>query len=234
MTTSSDPEEIRREIERTRANLSGDVDALADQANPKNIARRQVENVKGSIRDRGTDLKDKIMGVASDAGDSAHTTTSNLRAAAGDAQGAVSNVPSTIRTKSQGNPLAAGLVAFGAGLLVSSLIPASARERQAAVDLKERAEPITAKITDAAKEVAGNLKEPAQQAAASLKDTATQAAQHVKEQGQDSAQEVRGTAQTAQQEVAGTAQGAQQSVKDESASAAGEVRDTAQQARQSS
>ena len=32
MTTSSDPEEIRREIERTRANLSGDVDALADQA----------------------------------------------------------------------------------------------------------------------------------------------------------------------------------------------------------
>ncbi|MGI3786287.1 MAG: DUF3618 domain-containing protein [Janthinobacterium lividum] len=222
MTTSSDPEEIRREIERTRANLSGDVDALADQANPKNIARRQVENVKGSIKDKGNDLKDKIMGVASDANDSAHETADNVRAAAGDAQGVVSNVPGSIKRRSQGNPLGAGLVAFGLGLLVSSLIPASQRERQAAVDLKERAEPLTAKITDAAKEVAGNLKEPAQQAAADLKDTATSAAQHVKEQGQDAAQEVKGTTQDAQQNV-----------KDESASAAGEVRDQAQQSRQS-
>ncbi|RYZ24846.1 MAG: DUF3618 domain-containing protein, partial [Propionibacteriaceae bacterium] len=114
MTTSSDPEEIRREIERTRANLSGDVDALADQANPKNIARRQVENVKGSIRDKGTDLKDKIMGVASDANDSAHETAANVRSAAGDAQGAAGDVPATIKRKSQGNPLGAGLVAFGA------------------------------------------------------------------------------------------------------------------------
>ena len=93
MTTSSDPEEIRREIERTRANLSGDVDALADQANPKNIARRQVENVKGSIKDKGNDLKDKIMGVASDASDSAHETAANARAAAGDALGAASDLP---------------------------------------------------------------------------------------------------------------------------------------------
>ncbi|MGI3783853.1 MAG: DUF3618 domain-containing protein [Janthinobacterium lividum] len=223
MTTSSDPEEIRREIERTRANLSGDVDALADQANPKNIARRQVENVKGSIKDKGNDLKDKIMGVASDAGDSAHGTVANAQAALGDARGAVTDAPGNIKRKSQGNPLGAGLVAFGAGLLVSSLIPASQRERAAAVDLKERAEPITSKITDAAKEVAGNLKEPAQQAAADLKDTATQAAQHVKEQGQDSAQEVKGTAQSAQQDV-----------KDQSASAASEVRDQAQQARQGS
>jgi len=234
MTTSSDPEEIRREIERTRANLSGDVDALADQANPKNIARRQVENVKGSIKDKGNDLKDKIMGVASDANDNAHLTADNLRATAGDAQGVVSDVPGNIKRKSQGNPLAAGLVAFGAGLLVSSLIPASQRERQVAVDLKERAEPITSKITDAAKEVAGNLKEPAQQAAADLKDTATQAAQNVKEQGQSSAAEVKGTAQSSAAEVKGTAQDAQQNVKDEGTSAAGEVRDQAQQAKQSS
>ena len=91
MTTSSDPEEIRRDIERTRANLSGDVDALADQANPKNIARRQVENVKGSIKDRGNDLKDKIMGVASDASDTAHGAADSVRGTAGNAQGALAN-----------------------------------------------------------------------------------------------------------------------------------------------
>lgn len=251
MTTSSDPEQIRAEIEQTRSNLSYDVDALADQANPRNIARRQVDTVKESIRDKGNDLKDRIMGVASDAGDSVRGAADNVRGAAGNvrdaagnvagnAQGTVSDVPSTIRRKSQGNPLGAGLVAFGAGLLVSSLIPASQRERQAAVDLKDRAQPLTDKVTDAAKEVAGNLKEPAQQAAASVKDTATQAAQHVKEQSQDSAAEVKGTAQDAQQEVRdssaaaagevkGTAQDAQQEVRDSGAAAAGEVRDTAQQ-----
>ena len=94
----------------------------------------------------------------------------DFKAVAGNAQGAVADLPATVKRKSQGNPLAAGLVAFGAGLLVSSLIPASSRERQAAVDLKERAEPLTQKVQEAAKEVAGNLREPAQQAAASLKD----------------------------------------------------------------
>ena len=38
MTTSSNPEEIRAEIERTRANLSDDVNALTHEANPKAMA----------------------------------------------------------------------------------------------------------------------------------------------------------------------------------------------------
>ena len=35
MTTSNDPDEIRAEIENTRAALSNDVDALTDTANPE-------------------------------------------------------------------------------------------------------------------------------------------------------------------------------------------------------
>ena len=46
MTTSNDPDEIRADIERTRAALSDDVDALTDTANPKNIAKRQVDKAK--------------------------------------------------------------------------------------------------------------------------------------------------------------------------------------------
>lgn len=45
---SQDPAVVRAEIERTRAELSRDVDELTDQANPKNIARRKVEGVKES------------------------------------------------------------------------------------------------------------------------------------------------------------------------------------------
>jgi hypothetical protein len=186
---SNSPEEIRAEIERTRANLSNDVDALADQANPKNIARRKVDDIKDDIKGAGVGLKDRIMGTADDvkdkvtghahnAGDAASGT---LQGAASSAQGVVasvgdrvssagdtvSNAPQAARQRTQGNPLAAGLIAFGAGLLISSLIPASQREKGAASDLKDRAEPLKQQLTDVAKDIAGNLKEPAQEAAAS-------------------------------------------------------------------
>ena len=44
-----------------------------------------------------------------------------------------------IRQKSEGNPLAAGLIAFGVGWLASSLIPATRREQQVASQVKEKA-----------------------------------------------------------------------------------------------
>ena len=46
MTTSNDPDEIRADIERTRATLSNDVDDLAESVKPKNVAGRQVGKVK--------------------------------------------------------------------------------------------------------------------------------------------------------------------------------------------
>ncbi len=85
-----------------------------------------------------------------------------------------------MKTKTQGNPLAAGLIAFGAGLLVSSLIPASQKEREAADALKSAAEPFTTELTDAAKHVAEGLKEPAQDAMANVKASAADATGNVK------------------------------------------------------
>ena len=58
MTTSSDPDEIRAEIEETRARLSDDVDRLGESASPKNVARRQVDKAKeaaGSFKDSITE-----------------------------------------------------------------------------------------------------------------------------------------------------------------------------------
>src|SRR5207344_2709912 len=46
MTTSNDPDEIRADIQRTRAALSDDVDELAESVKPKNVAQRQVGKVK--------------------------------------------------------------------------------------------------------------------------------------------------------------------------------------------
>ncbi|GAA2103958.1 DUF3618 domain-containing protein [Microlunatus panaciterrae] len=188
--TTNDPDQIRADIERTRANLSSDVDALTDEANPKNIAKRQANKVK----DATIGVKDRIMGSASDAGDAVGDAASHV----GDA---VSGAPSAVRSKAQGNPLAAGLVAFGAGLLVASLFPPSEKEQHAASTVKERVEPLKEQATDIAKDAAAHLKEPAQQAAESVKDTATEAAQTVKDEGSSAAADVQDQAASSKQSV---------------------------------
>ena len=56
--------------------------------------------------------------------------------------------PQAIRRQTRGNPLAAGLIAFGAGWLVSSLLPASRREQELADQAKqvaqEKVQPVAA------------------------------------------------------------------------------------------
>ena len=200
MTTSNDPDQIRADIERTRAELSYNVDTLTDTANPKNIANRQVDKVKDAARG----VRDKVMGSPDDPYDTgtvgdARTAVQDRASAVGDA---VSNAPGQLKQKARGNPLAAGLIAFGAGLLVSSLIPSSQREQQAVSQLQQNLEPLKEKAVDAAKEIAGNLQEPAQQAVQQVQATATDAVANVKDEGvaakdqvQDHAQQAKDTVQ---------------------------------------
>ena len=57
---SNDPEEIRRQIEATRAGLSDDVNALSDKVSPGQIAKRQRDKLMGTAQS----VKDSIMGSA--------------------------------------------------------------------------------------------------------------------------------------------------------------------------
>ena len=198
MTTSSDPDEIRAEIERTRSRLSDDVDTLTDEANPKRIAQRQV----GRTRDALTGVKDRVMGRAADAGDSVTGTASGVRdSVTGTASGVkdrVSGTGSAIQEKTEGNPLAAGLIAFGAGMLLSSLLPASEPEQQIATQVKdfavEQGRPVAQELGQAGQEAAQELKESAQQRAESVKQTASDAASTVKEEAQSATSDVKGQA----------------------------------------
>ena len=64
---STDPDVIRADIERTRANLSDDVNALADEVNPKNVIRRKTQKVTGAFGS----VRESVMGTATDAQDAA-------------------------------------------------------------------------------------------------------------------------------------------------------------------
>lgn len=190
----NDPDQIRREIEATRADLSNNVNALSESVKPGNVARRQVDKVVGGA----AGLKDRVMGAADDASSSAGGAVGD---AAGSVKDAASSAPSALKSRTRGNPVAAGVVAFGLGWLISSLIPASDSEQKAATALKERAQPLTEGVTQAAKDVAGQLQEPLQQAAAEVKSTATDAASTVKDEATSGAQDVSGSAKGAVGEV---------------------------------
>jgi ElaB/YqjD/DUF883 family membrane-anchored ribosome-binding protein len=216
MTTSDDPEVIRRQIEDTRRELSYDVDALNEKVNPARVMDRRVSAAKG----RFSNVKDKVMGTASNTTSNAQGMASNAAgsvqnaasSAAGSVQDAASSAVSTIQEapqtvvrQAQGNPLAAGLIAFGVGWLVSSLLPASEKEKQLAQQaetaVRENKDALLQPAKQVAQEVGEQLKPAAQEAVESVKSTAQDAAQTVKDEGQTAVQDVQGQAQQSKETV---------------------------------
>jgi gas vesicle protein len=193
----STPEQIRAEIDATRAELSSDVDALTDKVTPSKIAHRQTEKVKGKL----TSVKESIMGVASDAKDNVSSGISSGAGSIGDAASNIADAPHKVAEKARGNALAVGLIAFGVGALVSSLIPASEKEKAAASSIKDAAEPLVEQVTDAAKEVASHLKEPAQDAAAAVKEQAVDSVDTVKSEAGSAGSELKDQAKDAKDTV---------------------------------
>jgi gas vesicle protein len=193
----SDPDAIRAEIERTRGNLSSDVNAFTDRVSPGNVARRQV----GKARGAAVGLKDRVMGTAHQAGEGMSSATSSASDSLSSASSALATAPDRVKTQTSGNPLAAGVIALGVGWLLGSAFPASTKETQLAGEVKANAGTLAQPLTDAAKEAAQELKEPAQQAVAAVRETATDAASTVKSEGQSAAQDVKGQAQDAKENV---------------------------------
>jgi ElaB/YqjD/DUF883 family membrane-anchored ribosome-binding protein len=182
----SNTDQIREDIERTRAELGQDVDALADKVNPGKAAQRQGRKVRRAL----TSVKDRVMGVAGDVGDSAHD-------ALGNAGSAVADAPHKVASSTRGNPIAVGLIAFGAGLLAASLVPASRPEQRLADKAKDAAEPLIDEVKDVAAESADHLREPAREAVDSVKDRAAEAVDTVKAEGAAAADSVSGEAKHA-------------------------------------
>lgn len=187
------PEELTRDIASTRADLTRDVEALADRVSPSRVVERRKERVKS----RFASVKESVMGSANDVGES---VTSSVSSTGSSVTSAAGSSVETARRKTQGNPLAAGLVAFGVGWLVSSVLPASEKETKAARTLeeaaKEHGQPIAEQAQQIGREVGQNLEESAQQAAQDVKDTAQQSKDRVADEGRSSAEAVREESRT--------------------------------------
>ena len=212
------PDELRTDVEARRSRVAHNVDLLTERVAPNRIARRRVD----SARRRLTSVKEQVMGSVNDtghaardmvgqAGDTAGQLTDQVGDTAGQVAETVQQAPARARRQTQGNPLAAGIIAFGAGMLAATLIPVSEAEQRAGAQVREHAdslvEPAKQAATGAVKHVTQELREPAQDAVQSVKSTAQDAmqatqeigrhaaqdtAEGLKQVGSDTAQEVRG------------------------------------------
>jgi hypothetical protein len=187
-------EELKRDIEQTRRNLGQDVDALTDKVSPSHVVGRRVERARGGI----SRLKNQVMGSAesvrdsvTDTAGSATTSVQDVGSKVGDV---VSSAPDRARAHTRGTPLAAGLVAFAAGWIVSAALPPSVKERELAQDAKDKAmevaQPVKEQAVQAAEEVRDNLQQPAQEAVEHIRQSASDAASEVAEEGRGAAQQV--------------------------------------------
>jgi methyl-accepting chemotaxis protein len=196
MTTNTD--QLRRDIESTRGDLTSDVAMLTEKVNPQQIARRRVNKVRGAWYN----LRDKVMGSAHELGEAGRETASSAArqvsstvSSAGEVAGAARQMP---RQQVQGSPLAAGLVAFGVGVLASSLLPRSRRERYLAGRVKDEASEQTGRLgqqaMQAGQHVAKDMNKPVRHAAMESAKSAAHAASEVWDEGRAAVQDVRGQA----------------------------------------
>lgn len=232
------PDQIRHDIDRTRAELVADANRIVDHTRPRNIAQRRVDRVRhgmsslkervmGTVPETASTMQDRAAGMASTAGERTRDVASTVGERAHDAAStvgdkaqhaasamsdkaqhaahAVQAAPEQARRQARGNPLAAGLIAFGAGALVATLIPATRAEQDAVRELGERASGAVEPVKEALAESAQKLKDDAGtmvgEAADQVKQVAQDATQTTVEQARGSAHEVTDHARESGQHV---------------------------------
>ena len=197
-----DPDLLRREIETTRTDMGRTLEEIEDRVSPTRIRERQAERV----RSRWEGVRSAVMGSADEVRehgtDLAHDAQGRLDDAQEAVQETVHQAPERIEDATRGNPLAAGMIAFGLGALAGSLFPASAPERRAAAGLQDRfEEPVKGALMESGEEVRAELQQHAELAVEETKQTAQHAAQRVKTEAQESAEHVQQRGQEAAEHV---------------------------------
>jgi hypothetical protein len=176
--------------------MSETIDAIADRTSPRRIIDRRRQRVAAGWRT----VRDRVMGRAETAGgtatDHARQLSDSAKQTAGSVLDTARGVPSVVTEQTQGNPIAAGIVAFGAGLLVASLVPTSEPEQQLAGTLKEQSQPLQDELKQAGQQVVEDVKSTARDGAEQVKQRAADAASTVQEDVRSSADELQDQARS--------------------------------------
>jgi gas vesicle protein len=181
-----DPDRIRAQIERTRAEMEDTVDALGYKADVKSRAKESLQDTrdsaKESLMETTRSVKEKLVGAKDSVSESASGATPDREQVKRQARQA--------KGVAQENPigLALGAVAVGfvAGLLVPSTRVEDEKLGEVSDQVVEKAKQTGQEALEHGKQVA---QETAQSAQETFKESAQQHGQEVKETAQENAQQ---------------------------------------------
>ena len=175
--------ELKREAQAQRERMSETLEAIGDRVSPE----RMMERRKAAIGQRARKVRDTVMGSR----DYEEPRLTHLREQAGNAVSTaadrVQHAPEMVTEQTRGNPLAAGLVAFGAGMLLATLFPETETEHRMLDAAQPQMAAAAEELKGAGRDLAEDAKQHGQEAAAELKNAGSDAAASVTEQLQSTA-----------------------------------------------
>jgi ElaB/YqjD/DUF883 family membrane-anchored ribosome-binding protein len=158
-----DPDRIRLEIEQTREEMGGTVDALSYKADVKSRAKDSLRERKEAVVGATQSVKDRVVGATPDTGD-------------------VKQQAKRAKSVAQENPLGLAVGAIAVGFLAGMLAPSTRVE-------DERLGPMADDVKDRAKQTGQEALERGKQVAQDAAGTAKDSAQSHGEELADSAKE---------------------------------------------
>ena len=194
---ASRTDELREDIDQKRQEIGHTVDQLQSRVSPYRITARG----RHRIRRWWIDIKDQVMGndrsdypweagmrrIAEQTGNITDKASDMASDMATEVKDGVSEMPRMIRRQTQGNPVAAGMIAFGGGFLVATLLPESSGERRIAQHLEPGVRDLAEEASEIGKQVAEDVKGSAGEVAEEIKDSVSTAAVGVKDEAQQAA-----------------------------------------------
>jgi hypothetical protein len=182
--------ELRRQAGEQRHEMGDTLEAIGDRLSPERV----IERRKAVVGQRFRRVKDTVMGSP----EYQEPMTQQVRERTGgmmqSATEAVRSAPSTLADQARGNPIAVGVVAFGAGLLLATVMPKSETESRLMEEAQPQVQSAMSELKEAGRDITSDAQEHARAAGEELKGAGSEAASHVKDQAQASADEVKGTA----------------------------------------
>ena len=179
-------EGLKRDIENNRAAMTGTLEAIGDRVSPGRVIERRRNRMVLWVRD----TKDRFMGTAEDLSGRVGDRAQQL----GDAPHAAAD---SMRSGTRGAPLVAGGIAFGIGVLLGSVLPASSTERRLGQHARQAIEPVEGELREMGRDMADHLREPMQDAVETVKESAQDKAQELKASAIQGAEQVQRTGQMA-------------------------------------
>jgi Protein of unknown function (DUF3618) len=169
-------DQLEADIVHTREDMSSAMDRVGDQMSPKQVLKGGTHRLSQWFQS----ARDGIMGTDSDLNAPGGQGTDGL----GEAQGP--HASGSVVGQNQGNPLAAGIIAFGVGLLVGSVLRPTKVEQQGLSAIADKAEPPIEAAMQAASELGHGVEDATEQAASELGDVLKDAGQEIVDKTQAS------------------------------------------------